>query len=238
MTYHMVGAGASRYTIGEKQFRAQMELLKADGYVVEGFEQLENRLRAGQVLPHPYVILTVDDGHESAMLVADILAEYNCQATFFVTRDRSLKQRGFIRGPGIRELRRRRFSLGTHGTTHRKLTLMSEESCIDELRGSKEWLEDVISEEVRYMSAPGGFINARIMKLAHEYGYILIGTCNEWMNSPKAMTLPGEVNRVNIRRHFAIGDIQRIVEGHLGFYVWRQVRAAALAVPKQLLRCL
>jgi hypothetical protein len=85
------------------------------------------------------------------------------------------------------------------------------------------------------MAAPGGFINARVMKSAYECGYALVGTCNEWMNSPATMALPGSVNRVNVRRHSSIETFQHIVEGHPGFYVWRQIRSALLWLPKQVL---
>jgi hypothetical protein len=98
---------------------------------------------------------------------------------------------------------------------------------------SKQWLEGVTYEEVRYMAAPGGFINPRVMKSAYECGYALVGTCDEWMNSPDTMTLPGSVNRVNVRRHFSIQAFRHIVEGHSAFYLWRQVRAGGLAIPKR-----
>ncbi len=235
LTYHVIGEGTSQYTLGERQLRAHLALLKAEAYVVEGFEQLEARLRSGQGVPHSYVVLTVDDGHESSMKAADVLEAYGCQATFFVTRDRSLRFPEFIREPEIRELRKRGFSLGTHGTTHRRLTFMPEKDCIGELKGSKQWLEDVIGEDVRYMAAPGGYINSHIRRLTHEYGYVLTGTCNEWMNSPQTMTLPGKVNRVNLRQQFSTGTVRHIVEGYPGFYIRRQIRSAALAIPKQLL---
>ena len=236
LTYHVVGRGTNQYTITETQFQAQLALLKAEVYVGEGFEQLEDRLRANALVPARYVVITVDDGHESSMRAADLLEAYGCRATFFLTRDRSLKKRGFIREPEIRDLRKRGFSLGTHGTTHHKLTFLPEVSCVKELREGKHWLEDVIGEEVRYMAAPGGFINSRVMKLTHEEGYVLAGTCNEWMNSSETMILRGKVNRVNIRQHFSTEDFRRIVEGDLTFYLWRQARAAALAIPKQLIR--
>ncbi len=236
LTYHVIGEGASQYSVNERQLRAHLALLKAEAYFVEGFEELEARLRMKQEWPTRYVVLTVDDGQESSMRAADVLEEYGCQATFFLTRDRCLKKPGFIRGAEIRELRKRGFSLGTHGTTHRKLTFMPEQACIEELKGSKQWIEDVLGEEVRYMAAPSGYINARVMKLTHEQGYALTATCNEWMNSRQTMTLPGKVNRVNIRQHFSMQAFRHAVEGYPGFYIWRQARAAALVIPKQLLR--
>lgn len=232
----MIGNVSTQYVISEEQLSAQLMLLKAEGYVVEGFAELEGRLKSNQEIPFRYVVVTIDDGHESSMRAADMFEMQCSKATFFLTRDRCLNKSGFIREPQVRELRNRGFSLGTHGTTHRKLTFISKQACAEELRGSKKWLEDVIGEEVRYMAAPGGFINTQVFQLAAEFGYTLVGTCREWMNSAKRMILPARVNRVNVRHHFSQRTFRHAIEGYPGFYAWRQVRSAALAVPKQLLR--
>jgi peptidoglycan/xylan/chitin deacetylase (PgdA/CDA1 family) len=236
LTYHELDANGNHYTVSKKHFRDQLEVMKGEGYVVDGFEQLEGRLRSGTDIPGRYVILTIDDGRASSMKAADLLEGYGFRATFFVTRDRCLGRPGFVRPPEIRELRKTGFSLGTHGATHRKLTFLPHESCAAELEESKNWLEDVLGEGVRYMAAPGGFINSRVLRLAQERGYVLTGTCNEWMNSRQEMIQLGKVNRVSVRRHFSSHDFRRIIQGDLGFYIGRQVRAAALAIPKQLLR--
>jgi peptidoglycan/xylan/chitin deacetylase (PgdA/CDA1 family) len=236
LTYHVIAEGKSQYTVSEGQLRSQLALLKAAQYAVDDFEELETRLRLGRKVPPRYVVVTVDDGHESSMRVADLLEGYGFRATFFLTRERCLKTPGFIRGPDVRALRQRGFSLGTHGTTHHPLTFLPKDQCLAELAESKRWLEDAIGEEVRYAAVPGGFINSSVMKSARECGYTFVGTCNEWMNSPESMALPCKVNRVNVRRHFSAGTFLRIIQGDLGFYIVRQIRAAALWIPKRLLR--
>lgn len=235
LTYHAIGEPAGQYTLGKRQFQDQLALLQREAYVIDGFEGLEIRLRSGQSLPSRYLVLTVDDGHESALWAADLLGKCGDHASFFLTRDRSVSKPGYLREKDIRELRRRGFSVGTHGTTHRALTFLPEEQCLAELAESKRWLEDVIGEEVRYMAAPGGFIHARVTKSAYECGYALVGTCNEWMNSPETMALPCTVNRVNIRRHFALADFRRIVENDFGFCLRRRIRSSLLWLPKQIL---
>ena len=236
VTYHVIGNAATQYVVSEEQLLEQLRLLKAEGYVVEGFGELEDRLKSNQEIPPHYLVVTMDDGHESSMRAADIFEMQSSKATFFLTRDRCLRKSGFIREAQVRELRNRGFSVGTHGTTHRKLTFMSTQTCAEELRGSKKWLEDVIGEEVRYMAAPGGFINTPVFELASEFGYALIGTCRESMNSANRMILPSRVNRVNVRNHFSLRTFRHAIEGYPSFYAWRQVRAAALAIPKQILR--
>ncbi len=236
LTYHVIGNHDSDYAIKESQLRSHLEFLKSENYLVDDFEGLEAVVLSERPAPNRYVILTIDDGHESSMRAAELLQAYGCRATFFLTRDRCLNKSQFIREPQIRELRKAGFSVGAHGTTHRKLTFMPAEDCAVELNESKQWLEDVVGEPVHHMAAPGGYINRGVLRLAYTSGYTLIGTCREYMNSVEAMRLPGTLNRVNIRQHFSIDDVCSVVSGHLGFYTWRQLRAAALALPKQLLR--
>jgi peptidoglycan/xylan/chitin deacetylase (PgdA/CDA1 family) len=237
LVYHAIGDGraARRYVVSEERLRSQLQFLKSQSYAVEGFEQLESRLRSRNPLPDRYIVFTIDDGETSALRVADLLSEFGYRATFFLTRDRSVKVPGYVRGPEIRELRKRGFSLGTHGTTHRGLSLMREGDCVVELKESKRWLEDVLGENVVYMSLPGGYGNRRTMELAQEQGYLLTGNSNEWMNFRDTMSVPGQVNRVSMRRKFSLHDLRSIVHGDWRFYLWRQVRRAGLAVPKEIL---
>jgi peptidoglycan/xylan/chitin deacetylase (PgdA/CDA1 family) len=238
LAYHAIehGRTAQRYIVGEQELRAQLRLLKSENYVVEGFEQLEARLRSGELPPQPYVILTVDDGETSSLRAADLLEEFGANATFFLTRDRAAKSSGYIRKAEIRGLRRRGFSLGTHGTTHRGLPSLSETDCVAELGESKHWLEDLLGEAVLYLSFPGGYVNPRTRELAKQQGYSLAGNSNEWMNFPAKLRLTGQVNRVAVRRNFSLNDFRRIVEGERRFYLWRQTRLTALAIPKRILR--
>jgi peptidoglycan/xylan/chitin deacetylase (PgdA/CDA1 family) len=235
LNYHAIGNESTQYVISEDQLRNQLEFLSHEGFVVEGFEQLECRLRANSIFPAKYVLLTVDDGHESALRAADLLESCGCNATFFPTRDRALGKAGYLSPQEICELRRRGFSLGTHGITHRNLATLSEQACAAELGGSKKWLEDVTGEEVRYMAAPGGFVSRRVLRLAYGFGYRLIGTCRESINNVNTLNLPGTLNRVNVRHHFTLAEFRLIVENDFGFYLRRRIRSSLLWLPKQIL---
>lgn len=235
LTYHKVGEEEDQYTTSEARLRAQFSFLRAQGYRAEGFEELNARLHTRGELPDRYAVLTFDDGDLSAMHAADLLEEYGFKATFFITRDRCLHKPGFIRTPQVQALRRRGFSLGTHGTTHRKLTRMTVEECRKELAESRAWLEDVIGAPIYFTAAPGGFISTRVLRLVAEQGYRMLGTCSERMNTVQKPRGLQVVRRVNIRRGFSMASFRRILEGHAGFYLCRQLRSAALWLPKQLL---
>src|SRR5512137_81018 len=105
LTDHTIGNEFSQYVFREDQLKNQMKFLSQEGFVVEGFKQLEFRLRANSIFPGNYVLLTVDDGHESALRVADLLARRRCNAMFFLTRDRAQGTPGYLRPQEICELR-------------------------------------------------------------------------------------------------------------------------------------
>jgi peptidoglycan/xylan/chitin deacetylase (PgdA/CDA1 family) len=233
LTYHGIGDETDQYTVGLDQLCSHLGFLRGEGYVVEGFEQLEARIRGRIGIPLNYAVFTMDDGLECTMAAADLLARYAFRATFFITQERCVRKPGYIRLPQIRELRRAGFSLGTHGATHRILTHLAPGACADELRESKSWLEDVLGEPVRYMSAPGGYVSRRVLSQAYAHGYSLVGTCREQLNSNR-MPLPGTVSRVNVRRHFSAAAFRHILQGNAAFYALRQIRSLALWVPKEL----
>jgi Predicted xylanase/chitin deacetylase len=236
LTYHRVGDAPGQYTISHARLGSQLTFLEKEGYTVEGFQGLQDRLSLAQDLPARYAVFTVDDGHISSMRAGDSLQGHGFSATFFVTRDRCLRNADFMRPPQLRELRRRGFSLGTHGTSHRKLTRISEQECRQELTESRFWLEDVLGESVPFTAVPGGFVNALVMRIALEQEYSMIATCRECMNVlPRPSKLLQPINRVNMRSHFSHLDLRRIVEGNPWFYFRRQLRSAAIWLPKQLL---
>ncbi len=237
LTYHIVGDEPKRqYATSGRDFTRQLSYLKAEGYIAENLELLEQRLRGRSPFPSRYVVITLDDGHESSMYAADVLAAMGCGATFCVIRDRSQGREGYIRPADIRELRKGGFSIASHGVSHRRLTRIPRSECLHELWGSKEWLEDLLGGEVRHFAAPGGDFDSRVTELAFRVGYTLFGTCTEDMNRASRLRLPGLLNRINVRAHFSMEDFRSIVEGRRLFYWKRQARAAVLTIPKLCLR--
>lgn len=235
LTYHAIANAGSQYIVTEEQFRRQLEFLRQERYLVEDFTGLEARLRSNGPFPQRYVVVTFDDGDKSSLRAAEMLAEFGFPASFFVTRDNSMRSRRFLSPADICQIRRMGFSLGTHGASHRRLSLLPEDECLAELKESKQWLEDLTGEPVKYMSPPYGFSNGHVLELARQQGYILIGTSDESLNWTDKIKLPGVVSRVAIRRHFSHLSFRHIVRGFAPFYLWRQVRTAALALPKALL---
>jgi peptidoglycan/xylan/chitin deacetylase (PgdA/CDA1 family) len=67
----------------------------------------------------------------------------------------------------------------SHGVTHRPLVQLSDAEVGDELRKSKAALEATLGRAVRFLSAPGNWIDGRVARLAQQAGYEAI-----WISEP------------------------------------------------------
>ncbi|UCC43204.1 MAG: polysaccharide deacetylase family protein [Candidatus Zixiibacteriota bacterium] len=75
--------------------------------------------------------------------------------------------------PGIRDLAGQGVQFGTHGHNHIDLTRCSPDVAREELRRSRQILEDILGHAVTAISYPFGRVNASVKDLAREEGYTL-----------------------------------------------------------------
>lgn len=224
---------ANRYSLPVEAFEQQVAWLKAEGYAIEGFSELEARLARG-AFPERYVVMTFDDGHRSNLRAAEILSRAGAQATFFLTRDFCRHNPAFLRDGEIRELASL-CSVGGHGVTHAPLSRLDAAQARAELAESKAWLEDVIGSPVTTMSAPGGFINRSVMRQARDLGYTLVGNSVEWWNEPFTVNAERLVNRVAVWQGMPLSLFARVVRHDARYLRARRLRAGALELAKRAL---
>jgi peptidoglycan/xylan/chitin deacetylase (PgdA/CDA1 family) len=72
--------------------------------------------------------------------------------------------------------------IGSHGCSHRALTALSFDEMKDELKRSKETLENIINRRVTLLALPHGFGSRVIERAAREAGYDAICTSRFGLN--------------------------------------------------------
>lgn len=91
-------------------------------------------------------------------------------ATLFATTD-FIGRPGFMDRPMLRGWVEAGHALGSHGVTHRPLSVLSEADAVAELRDSRARLEDWSGAPVLDFAFPGGNDSPRLRELALEVGY-------------------------------------------------------------------
>ncbi|MDI6740460.1 MAG: polysaccharide deacetylase family protein [Candidatus Edwardsbacteria bacterium] len=174
--YHAVcqpGTG-NLYSVTPAQLETHLKHLAVRGYhslTVEDF------MAAGPDRPAAAeLIITFDDGSSTNYKhAAPLLERYGMTATFFVIAGR-IGRSGKMDQSQVAELRRRGFSIQSHGLNHVDLVRAGDRTVDEELRVSKSMIEDITGHQVEHFSAPFGAVDQRLVQAARAAGYRALWT--------------------------------------------------------------
>lgn len=121
----------------------------------------------GVTTTEPVFHLTFDDGPHPVVTprVLDALDEHGAKATFFV-----VTQQAQTHPDVLEEVIRRGHELALHTRTHPRLTELSWQGLIDEIRYARRDLEQLAQREVRRFRPPYGAQNVRSLTVARTSG--------------------------------------------------------------------
>jgi peptidoglycan/xylan/chitin deacetylase (PgdA/CDA1 family) len=128
----------------------------------------------------------------------------------------------------IRELADAGVEIGAHGVDHVSLTSRGFESALDQLRRSRETLEDLIGKPVRTMAYPYGAHSAQTERAAAQAGYEVACGCagpTPW----RSLSLPREpifasasALRLRLKMAGLYGPVHRLGEARALLRRWRE----------------
>lgn len=164
------------FTLPEDAFDAQLAWLEAEGFRFAAAGDVARFARGEGDLPDRSVLLTIDDGCESAHRgLLPILQRHGARAILFVTTD---PEAAIFRGgerrvtdDELRALADGGVEIGSHAVSHRPLSAMTEPEIREELVGSKAELERVTGRPVRHFAVPANWYDDRVLRIARESGY-------------------------------------------------------------------
>ena len=114
-----------------------------------------------------YVTTSWDDGDVLDLKVAEILSRYNAKGTFYITqtyREHRLSESQIKNLSHTHEI-------GAHTLTHPNLPLLSTKDALKEIKGSKDWLEEVVDKEVPFFCYPFGYYNESVAGVVQDAGF-------------------------------------------------------------------
>lgn len=189
-----VGEKMDSLNVSPKAFSQQMDYLSQNGFNVITLEQYISYKDDNMALPPKAIIITFDDGYKDNYINAyPILKEHKFNGTFFVTTDyvcsnvifswlklgekslahfREYEQSWLpLTRENILEMSVNGACIGSHTRKHTKLTCLNREQAMDELKVSKQYLEDMLHKSVTCFSYPYGCTNSLVRKWVMEAGY-------------------------------------------------------------------
>ena len=169
------------YKLDFKLFKDQIEyLIEIKNYDFYSTDILKDKT------PMNGIALTFDDGYfDNFNLVAPYLLEKKIPFTIFViTNFIKNSKKGFMNEENLKELSNNSLvSIGSHTCNHDDLTKINHEKVLEELKGSKSYLENLLGKEISLMSYPFGKYNNFVKKKVIEVGYKLAFSSNFYFNN-------------------------------------------------------
>jgi peptidoglycan/xylan/chitin deacetylase (PgdA/CDA1 family) len=137
----------------------------------------------GKKLNAKTLAITFDDGYEDHFInVYPIFKQYGFQGTIFLTVEfiNGYWKSGKAPGGMIKGLSRDQilemknggiFRFGSHGFSHKNLLEINEAERLSEIRDSKLYLEDLLGQDVPFISYPFGAYDERVKSAVKAAGY-------------------------------------------------------------------
>ena len=154
--------------------------------------------------------LTFDDGQISNYEnTAPVLESCGLRARFVITVGWTGVKSGYMGWDQVKALHRQGHSIGSHGWSHAFLTRCSPAELGEELKRSKEALEEKLGSPVMEISMPGGRFNRRVLEACREIGYTKIFTSEPVSEGGSAELVTG---RANVNGDASVNWIAEVLE--------------------------
>jgi peptidoglycan/xylan/chitin deacetylase (PgdA/CDA1 family) len=205
LMYHSISQHAESADPGYKAlcvaptlFETQIDYLCRNGYTFLSVTQLVDALKGKTALPDRPVVITFDDGYADFYYQAlPILSRYHVTATLYVTTAFVEKTSLWLRWKEetghpiltwnqIVEISKSGIECGAHTHSHPKLDRLPLAMARDEIKRSKDLLEQHLGQQVTSFAYPYGFYTSDVRRLVKEAGFTSACAVNEALCSDEA----------------------------------------------------
>lgn len=196
--------------ISEQKLRQHLQTIKDCGYTTLTMSQLNNYLVEDKPIPEKSVVITFDDGYiDNYTNAFPILKEFNMNATIFVISSYS-DGVSYMTPNQVKEMSDYGIDIESHTVSHNKLSTLSYEEQLKELKNSKEAIEKITSKPVISIAYPEGKYNEDTKKAVLEAGYSM-GFTIERGYADRSDNI-AQLNRICVDYTYKPSDIKKILK--------------------------
>jgi peptidoglycan/xylan/chitin deacetylase (PgdA/CDA1 family) len=216
LMYHSVVVGAGTpawpYAVSMQRFRAQLDLLQAEGWHTHRLDELGTKPLLARS-----VVITFDDGYQDNFAAFNELVRRGMTASWFIVsrdigrnagwQDAGSPKLPLLEATQLREMHAAGMEIGSHTHTHSRLTECDEATLSAELTQSKATLERLLDAPVTSLAYPYGLHNNHVVEAARVAGYAAACTTRSgWAMRDRD---PLQIRRVSIFAQDTQGSFAR-----------------------------
>lgn len=228
LVYHdVVRTPRNLYDINVEEFIRHVEIIEGYGWSTVLLRDFLDWHGGKGTLPVRPLVLTFDDGYAGhGETVYPLLAEKGLSATFFVSVG-LVGEKDYLSWEQILRMDRGGMEIGSHGLSHRPLSLMGDDELRRELLLSRAILGKCLGHPVDILSVPRGYYSRRVREYAAGAGYRAV--CTSRISYNNRSSDPHDLGRLWIRGR---RDIEAVLEERRGRFILQR----SLQVGRELAR--
>jgi peptidoglycan/xylan/chitin deacetylase (PgdA/CDA1 family) len=200
-----------RFSVSRPAFEAHADAIAASSRTTLPISELASALRGQRALPERSAAITFDDGFADNYDAVHSLLRRSLCATLYITT-------GTIGAPGrldrarVAELARLSgIEIGAHCVTHPYLDELRTSEVVEEVRGCKTALEDLIERDVRSFAYPHGAYDRRVRQAVIDAGYRSAAAVKNAVSH--ATDDPFAIARWTVTRDTPASRVAQVLEG-------------------------
>jgi peptidoglycan/xylan/chitin deacetylase (PgdA/CDA1 family) len=220
-----------KYVTSRPVFEAHVDCLLAGGAKFLTPAEFSER----ETLAKTDVLLTFDDSWENDAALA-VLDRIGVKGIFFLNST-DVDRAGMVSSERVAALAAEGHEIGSHGVRHTFFTRVADPDLETELRSSREALEGLTGRKVRFLSAPGGRYDARVVKAARGCGYKALFTSRPGRLAPPStrfvlnrIAVTADISGKRLARLLAAPAVA-ILRRRLRYYLASGTRVARVLFP-------
>lgn len=233
LMYHSIDDSSSAACVKPKRFDEQLAYLFKSGYQAVDLDAVYNCLTQGAPLPSKPIVITFDDGYRDNLENAyPVLKKYGMCATIFLptgymdgtnrwNEAEGAQKRPLLSWTEVRLLAGDPLiSFQAHTCTHPKLSQIHLDQVRDELKRSKETIEDRLGRPCNHLAYPYGDFNIPVRDTAEECGFHTASSTRWGRNRPGVDLF--SLYRIGVRNQDRLSDFKRALgeQPSLWKYYW------------------
>ena len=194
-------------------FEQQMKWLKDNGYYTLTAPEVYRILTTNEVPSQKFVWITLDDGYVDNYTQAyPIFQKYQLKATINLITQ-AINTNGMLSLNQIKEMQASGLvEYGSHTITHRELNTLTATQQLQEMTGSKQWLEANLGQKIIYLCYPVGRFNNQSLLAAKQAGYLLATTTQPgvaWSQNPSNLY---QLKRLRITPNLSLQQYSQLLQ--------------------------
>lgn len=214
LMYHYIedktGDPYAELGVPKDKFEKEMQIVKDSGYTPVSLDELYDFMENKKPFTCKPVLITMDDGYRDFYNNAyPVLKKFNFKATVFQITD-VIDGPAYLTKDQIVELSKSGLvDIESHTGSHKELATLPYNVQYDELKRSKEKLEQITGKKIYYIAYPSGSYNSNTLEIDKKLGYRLALTTKEGFASKNDNFY--ELKRIYVSNNYDLNQFKKII---------------------------